>query len=307
MQSRAREIRPFLLLCVIWGTTWIAAKASLESLPPLFLAGSRFTVAGAILLVPSILSRQWPVARTDFLRLLAAALLLIVLCYGALFWGMVYTDSGTSAVIEMGLTPVALLGFALAMGEEAFSYRKVAAIALGLCGLLLLFGTTAWQAWTQDHQGATLRILGALAVASAALTYGLGSVISRPLLRRYSATAVSGATIFLGGLILLPLSRLIEPGFTAATRLDWGVKTWSGWLFLVIFGSLVGYLIFMRLLRDLGASQAGMYAFVSPPIAVALGAVLRGERLGGLEVCGIVFLLAAAWLAMKDRSQPEYV
>jgi drug/metabolite transporter (DMT)-like permease len=306
MDTGAREIRSFLLLCLIWGTTWLAAKASLDALPPLFLAGSRFTVAGGLLLLPSLSSGEWPISKADLPRLFAAALLLIVLCYGALFWGMVYTDSGTAAVIEMGLTPIALLGFALIMNEERVSYRKLVAIALGLCGLLLLFGTTAWEAWSGGAEAAGLRILGALAVASAALTYGLGSVISRPLLRRYSATAVSGATTFLGGLMLLVLSGLIEPGFVAATKLDWGMSAWAGWLFLVIFGSLIGYLIYMRLLRDLGASRAGMYAFVSPVIAVALGAILRGEHLERLEVGGIVILLAAAWLALRSPSPSKH-
>jgi drug/metabolite transporter (DMT)-like permease len=295
-----------LLLCVIWGTTWIAVKAGLETVPPLFLAGSRFSVAGAILLIPSLVARRWPVERNDLTRLLAAAMSLIVLCYGALFWGMLYTDSGSAAVIEMGLTPIALLAFALALGEETFSIQKLVAIGLGLCGLLLLFGSTALDAWSNDNQDAGMKVVGALAVASAAITYGWGSVISRPLLRRYSAAAISGSTTLLGGLFLLALSFLFEPGAIEALDFDWGLRAWAGWLFLVLFGSLVGYLIYMRLLRDIGASRAGIYAFVSPVIAVGLGAVIRGERIGPVEVAGIIVLLLAAWLAMREEiGQPK--
>jgi drug/metabolite transporter (DMT)-like permease len=297
---RPRDTRAFLLLCLIWGTTWIGVKAGLEQIPPLFFAGSRFTVAGLLLLALQMLRGGWRVERRDLPRLAAAGLLMVVFCYASLFWGMVYIDSGTAAVLEMGLTPIALLGFALGMGEERLSARRGLSILLGLAGLLLLFGATAWRTWTQAGDDMVMRLLGAAAVASAAITYGSGSVIARPLLRRYPSAFIAGATTLVGGVVLLLASFLLEPGAPTALRLDWGAQAWAGWLFLVLFGSLVGYSLYMRLLRDIGPSRAGMFAFVSPLIAVALGALLRGERIGAAEAGGMAVLLIAAWMAIRE-------
>lgn len=299
MIGKRRDTTAFILLCLIWGSTWIAMKAALQEVPPLFLGGSRFLVAGVVLLSLSLIREGWTLQRSDWPRVLVTSALLIALCYGCLFWGMVHIDSGTAAVLEMGLTPVALLGFAIAFGHEHGTARKFLAIACGIVGLLILFGPGAVDAWSERNAGAGLQLAGATAVSMAAIIYGLGSVLSRPLLRAYSATCIAGLTTVLGGAMLLATSFAIEPGATNALAGRWGFAAWSGWLFLVVFGSLIGYSIYMRLLRDVGATRAGMYAFVSPVIAVLLGVALLAEEITALEVTGMAILLFSAWLAMS--------
>jgi drug/metabolite transporter (DMT)-like permease len=297
-----RNLLLFLALCAIWGTTWIGIKAGVEAVPPLLFAGTRFITAGAILLVIAWRGEGPPrIAMADLPRLAATSVLMITLCYAALFWGMVHVDSGTGAVLEMSLTPVALMGFALAMGEETFDPRRLGALLLGIAGLLILFGPSAWQSWSASlGEAAVLRLLGAGAVASAAVTYGWGSVIARPLLRLYPPALIAGSTTLIGGVILLGLSLAFEPGSYAALAGRWGAAAWIGWLFLVLFGSLLGYTIYMRLLRDVGATRAGSYAFVSPVIAVLLGIVSFGEQVRLTDVIGMGIMLAAAALAMFE-------
>jgi drug/metabolite transporter (DMT)-like permease len=258
--------------------------------------------AGAVLLTISWLGEGPPrIAVADLPRLAATSLLMITLCYAALFWGMVHVDSGTGAALEMSLTPVALMGFALVLGEEAFDRRRLGALLLGIVGLVILFGPTAWQSWSSSRgEGAGLRLLGAGAVASAAVTYGWGSVIARPLLRLYPPALIAASTTLMGGAILLGLSLAFEPGAIAALAGQWGTAAWAGWLFLVLFGSLLGYTIYMRLLRDIGATRAGSYAFVSPVIAVLLGVVFFGEQVRLPDVIGMGIMLAAAGLAMFE-------
>lgn len=300
---RNRNTTAFLILCAIWGTTWIGIKAGVDAVPPLMFAGARFTAAGALLFVlagshkslPKVAKREWP-------RLLAVSMLMIALSYGPLFWGMRFIPSGSAAVLELSLTPVALLGFALLMGEEAFSVRRLFAILLGTAGLLVLFGPDAYAAWFEPTEGdAALRVWGALAVASAAVIYAYGSVLARPLLRRHPPALVASVTTFVGGVVLIAASLLFESGAAEALRGRWGWAAWSGWLFLVLFGSLVGYTIYMRLLRDVGASQAGAYAFVSPVIAVVLGVLVMDERVTPTDVGGMLVMLAGAYLAMTGE------
>lgn len=298
----SRNTLIFMLLCAIWGTTWIGIKAGIATVPPLMFAGTRFTTAGAVLwLIAHRGAGGCRIARADLPRTAIASLLMISLCYGALFWGMQHVDSGTAAVLEMSLTPIALMGFALLLGEERFDRRRAGAIALGVLGLLALFGPTAWAAWTTA--GGWLAVAGAAAVSGAALAYGWGAVLARPLLRRYPSGVVAGATTLIGGLVLMVLSLALEPGAIEALSGRWGWAAWSGWLFLVLFGSLIGYSVYMRLLRDIGPTRSGAYAFVSPVIAVALGIAVFGETAGPIDIAAMIVMLVAAWLAMAGQEQ----
>ena len=110
-------------------------------------------------------------------------------------------------------------------------------------------------------------------------------------------------TTLIGGSALFIHALLFEDGAIDALSGNWGWSAWCGWLFLVIFGSLIGYSIYMRLLRDIGASRSGSYAFVSPIIAVLLGVVVFAESVQGLDVLGMLIMLAGAYLAMSERTE----
>ncbi|MCO5731615.1 EamA family transporter [Rhizobium sp. SSA_523] len=289
----------FVLLCLIWGSTWIAIKAGIHSVPPMFFAGSRFTVAGILLLLIGTVRRE-PLGLTlaQLPRLLVISLLMISLCYGPLFWGMQYVNSGTAAVLELSLTPIALMCFALLLGEERWQPSKAGAIALGVMGLGLLYGPEAMSRATGDAT-AGQRLWGIIAIAAAAFTYGLGSVLAKPLLREHPPFQIAGATTAIGGLFLLCYSLLVEDAAWIAVYGRWGVGPWLAWGFLVLFGSLIGYTIFMRLLRDIGPSKAGSYAFVSPIVAVLLGEVWLGEEVSLLDLAAMTLMMMAAYLALR--------
>jgi drug/metabolite transporter (DMT)-like permease len=297
----------FLMLCIIWGSTWIGTKAGIEFVPPLVFAGTRFTAAGALLLLYARVKGKTRFRSEDCPRLFAASVLMITMCYGPLFWGMQYIETGTAAVLEMSLTPIALLCFALLLREEVLNRGRMLAIALGVAGLTVLFWPTAapGAAHMQDvFPGSS--IMGGLAVASAAFTYGYGSVLARPLLRAYPALQVAGITTLIGGIGLVVIALVIEPGAVSALSGDWGLTAWASWFFLVILGSLIGYTTYMRLLRDVGASRAGAYAFVSPVIAVALGAIFFAEQVTFFDVVGMIVMLSGAYLAMADAPNSKH-
>ena len=292
----------FIILCLIWGTTWIGIKAGIAVVPPLMFAGTRFAVAGILILGIACLRGKLPrVARRDWPRLLLVTLLMIPLCYGPLFWGMLYIDSGTAAVLELSLTPVALLVFALLLGDERYDGGRLFAILLGVIGLCILFAPEVYSGWAAPNGHSTsLDVLGSVAVAAAAIIYAWGSVLARPLLAIYSSDFVAGSTTFLGGAALVLASLAFEPGSSAALAGNRGWPAWAGWAFLVLLGSVVGYTLFMRLLHDIGASRAGAFAFVSPVIAVLLGIVVYGEEVGFIEMIGMAVMLSAAFLALRD-------
>jgi drug/metabolite transporter (DMT)-like permease len=296
------QLISFGAVCLIWGATWIAMKFGIAVVPPLIFAGTRFIAAGlALLLILRLRGEPLRLAGLDRGRLAAVTGTMVVACYALLFWGTQHVGAGLSAILNLATMPIALLAIGLAAGEEVFGMRRVAAILCGTLGLVLLFG----QRLTVPSSGSLVELLGAIACAASAIVYALGSVLARPLLRRYSIALVSGLTTLIGGLVLSLIALAAEPGAMAALSGDWGLAAWLGWLFLVLFGSLFAFTIYMQLLRDWGPSRSGSYAFVSPIVAVLLGSAVFGERLSFLESLGMAAMLIGAWLSlmpMKPRA-----
>jgi drug/metabolite transporter (DMT)-like permease len=283
----------FAAMCLIWGMTWIAIKAGVEAVPPLFFAASRFLAAGMLMLIWCRL-RGAPIAlpRSDWPRQVLLATLMIAATYGFLFWGMQHVASGLSAVINLALIPIALFAIGLAYGAERYSHRRLAAVVLGVLGLVVLFEPAG------AARGDPLEPWGMAAIVAGTLAYCWGSVLSRPLVQAQGPLLVSGLSTLIGGAMLLVLAFWIEPLDAGLLAIYLRPEVLAGWLFLVLFGSLAAFTIYLRLLRDWGPLSAGMYAFVSPAIAVALGALVFAEVFGPVEALESLLMLGAAWLAL---------
>jgi len=283
----------FLTMCLIWGLTWLAIKTGVAHVPPIFFAGTRFVFAGAILFAWEWLSRgPLRLSLRDWPALIVATLFMIVTTYSLLFWGMGQVPSGLGAVVNLSLTPTTLMAFSLLHGQERFSPRQAAAILLGVLGLVILFRPG------QADPGASAESWGIAAIVGSSLAYSWGSVLSRPLLSRQSPILVSAVTCLLGGPILIALALALEPVGRDTLLALATPAVLASWLFLVLFGSLLAFTIYLRLVRDWGASRAGLYAFVSPAIAVVVGIAVSGEVPRASEFLGMAIMLAATWFAL---------
>jgi len=295
ISSYTRQRALFALMCVIWGTNWLALKAGAMAVPPAFFSGTRWTAAGLILLVFGWLrgQRLW-IGRRLARRMLIVAFLMVAFNAVVLLYGLRFVSSGLAAVISSALTPVSLLGFSVLMQQERFSRRQAGATALGIFGILLLFGPKAIAG-----QLDTLELLGAAGVLSSTLAYSAGSVLARPLMRSLPPAQMAASTNFIGGLMLLAFSFAFEPGVWDAAAGHWGWAAWAGWFFLLIPGSLGGTIIYFLLVRDWGASRTGTYSFICPVIAVALGMLVYEEKVSLADAAGITLMLLAAVLALR--------
>ncbi len=291
-----RNIALFGLICLIWGLTLAAAKTGMATVPPLFFAATRFLAAGVLIAAYLMVRGKWVrFGRREAVRLTLVSLLMVTLTYGLLFWGMLFVNSGTAALLEMSFTPVALLAFALIFHQETFDPRRFSSILLGVVGLTILFepkmmpGTSRWE------------VLGAIAIVAAAMAYALGSILARPLVAQRGPYVVAASTMVVGGTMLLGVSFVIEPEAIHALHGDWGLSAWSAWLFLLVFGSLCGFTAYLHLLSRWGASKAGSWAFVSPVIAVLVGMLMYGETFSRWDAIGMVIMLAAALVAVRTE------
>ena len=285
----------FLVLCFVWGTTWLAMKVGIASVPPGVFAGTRWTVAGLALLGWR-LARGEPVSVPFRLRgrLVLVSVLMVGLNQVIQLYGLRFVTAGLAAVLSAALTPISLLGFSVLLGQERFHWRQAAAMALGVAGILVLFGPQALAGALSWRQ-----VLGAFGVIVGCLCYSLGSVLARPLMRTLPPAEVAAMTNFIGGLVLLVAALAFEPGAIAALGGHWGWPAFLGWLWLLLPGSLGATVIYFLLVRDWGASRTGTYAFVSPVLAVTIGMWLFGEHVGVFDVFGMALMLCAAGMVLR--------
>src|SRR5262245_23756131 len=282
----------FAAMSLIWGLTWFPAKIALTAVPPLLFTGTRFLVAGLIL-------AGWVAARGGVLvppaparaRVLAATALSFVACPALVFWGLVSTPSGLAAVVNLTLVPLGLYVFGRIAGEERREVRLDLALAVGVAGVLLLFGPRLSGAGTGSLAGLAAIIVGTLA-------HPAGYVAGRNATHALDPVALSAATSALGGFALTALSLALERPDAATFAAFLRPDVAGAWLFQVVGGSLVAYTLSFLLLREWGPVRSGLYSFVSPIVATLAGAALLGERFGPVEIAGMGALLASTLLAL---------
>jgi drug/metabolite transporter (DMT)-like permease len=291
---RLIHLAAFALMALIWGVTWLPMKLASEVVPPIFLAAVRFLLAASCFL-PILLVRGVPLRSERFSRVVAASLLITTGCYGFLFWGVAVAPSGLSATVNLALMPIFLVMIGALYGQERVTIRRMGAIGLGILGLVLLFSGRNGAV-----QGGAMAALGLAAVAVGTVSYAWGSVISRPLTQSMPPMALAFWQSLIGGLGLVPVSLLIE-GYDPArfVALTDG-RAVLGLSVLVLGGSLCAFSIFLWLVRDWGAFRAGLYSFVSPIIAVAIGVVYAHEPFGWAETVGMGIMLAATALTLAE-------
>ena len=293
----SRNALLFAAMCLVWGLTFLPVKIATVYVPPVFLASLRFALAGAALLVWAgrdalrVPAKAWP-------RLVGTALLVNAGNYAFLFWGTAHAPSGLAAIVNMVMIPIFSLLASRAIEGQRIGRSQLTAIALGTAGLGFLFATRA-VGGLDSAKGDPLELWGLASVAFGTVLYCLGAVLTRPIAATMPTLTLAAWQTVFGAVALAAVSLAIEPVGVAqfGAVLSWPVL--PAVLFLVVAGSLVGFTIYLRLLRDWGAFRAGLYAFVSPVIAVAAGVAVLGEPFGWAEAVGALMMFGAAAIALR--------
>ena len=284
----------FLLMSLIWGATWIATKAGLGAVPPFFFGAARYILVSAALVF--VVRDLRTVFAGRAMRIVITGTLIVAATYAFIYWGMQYVASGVSGVVNMSMNPIGLFGLAILLGQEQPTWRHALALMLGLGGLVLLFSGKA------ELSGSDMELWGAASLVAGAFAYCLGSVLSRRLLDQVSPLQLTAAQGLVGAVGLTALSLAVEPVSLDTVKALLAPEPLAGLLFLVIGGTFIAYTIFLKLVRDWGAPRAGLFSFVSPVVALILGALVYGEPLTWREISGAAIMLAAAWIAVARRA-----
>ncbi|WP_457325352.1 drug/metabolite exporter YedA [Roseateles sp. P5_E11] len=290
--KNAPGLSPLLLLCLaatwlVWGSTYLAIKIALISLPPFFQMGSRFLVAG-VLLAGWMRWRgaPWP-SRRQWLHALVIGGLMLGGGMGGTATAEQTVGSGL-VVAFIAVMPLMIAGLNLLWGEKPTRLES-AGIALGLVGVLLL---------TQG-QGFGASPAGLVAISVACASWAVGSVLSQRSLPLAPGPMGFASEMLAGGLLLMGLS--LVSGETLPGHIE-PQALWA-WAYLVVFGSLVAFNAYMVLLAQASAGLASSYSFVNPVIAMLLGVTLAGEQISGHEWLAAGIVLVGVVLLLMGRAR----
>lgn len=284
--SSARVALAFLAVYLIWGSTYLAIRYAIETLPGLLMAGARYLVAGAVVYAWGLRrSRERPSPSAWREAALLGALFFLG-GNGAVVWAEARVPSGlTSLIIATMPLWVVLLDWLRPAGSRPSAVVMIG-LALGFSGLLLLVPLGRLGA------PGTIDPLGALVLVLGALSWALGSVYSRHAALPRSLLLAAGMEMIVGGawLVLAGLAT----GEASALHLEAiSLRSLLAFAYLVVFGSIVAFNAFTYLLEYATPAHVSTYAYVNPVVAVLLGWLLAGEPLSARTLAGAAVIVSA--------------
>ena len=291
---RTLLITAFAIVYIVWGSTYLAIRVAVESMPPFLLAGARFLVAGAVMFgwlrlrgTPMPTREQWGHAAL-------AGILMLLGGNGLVVWAE-KTVSSSLAALMVALTPVwfALLDW-LRPGGKRPAFHTIAGMAVGFSGVALLVSGR-----NSSGISASQNPYGVAALVVACLSWAAGSLWSRYNAKPESPWMNASVQMICGGAALLALSM----GRGEPARLHLGQVTpasWLAWAYLVVFGSLIAFSAYVWLLKATTPARVATYAYVNPVIAVLLGNLILAEPLGQRECWAAAVILAGVVITTKS-------
>jgi drug/metabolite transporter (DMT)-like permease len=292
--SPSRVIGAFVAVYIVWGSTYLAIRYAVETIPPFLMVGTRFLASGAILYAWSRLRHQPKPTAAQWRDASIAGFLLLCCGNGAVAWAEQRVPSGLAALL-VAIVPLWMVVLDW-LGPRGSRPRVsvVIGVVVGLLGLVVLIGpSTIAGHGTIDRTAACVLVVGSLAWAA-------GSVYNRYGARPESAIMSTGLQMLAGSVLLILVGvalgelRAVHPEHISSV-------SWTGWLYLVTFGSLVGFTAYVYLLREVSPAKASTYAYVNPVVAVFLGWAVAGEPVTARTLLAAAIILGA--VAMISLSQ----
>jgi len=281
----------FVAVCLIWGTTYLAIRVALETVPVLLVAGLRWMAAGVLLCgILLAMGRRLPPMRL-WGALILLGILMNLMGNGLVVFAQQYVASGLTAVL-IATTPFwsALLERLLPNGDR-FSARALIGLAVGFSGIVIL----VWPEMSQGGASGRAFVGGVIAIQLACVGWVIGtSYAKRHELGDNPFPSAALQMIFSGVMLLA----------AATAHGDWATLTFTprtiaAIAYLSIFGSLIAYSAYIYAIQHLRLSLVSLYAYINPIIAVALGTVLLGEPLSSRILLAAGLVLTGTWIVGK--------
>jgi drug/metabolite transporter (DMT)-like permease len=297
--SQLAVLTAFAALCLTWGSTYLAIRIAIETLPPFVMAGVRWVLAGVIMYAWARLRGGSRPTLAEWRTAAVIGLLLFLGGQGSVVWAESRIPSGLTAVLGATMPIWVLLLLWLRPGGRAPGLRRAMGALLGLAGVVLLAGP--WQTGA-----GSLSLVGVLVASLSALSVAAGSIyLHRARLPRSRSIGI--ATQMICGGVLLCLMAGVTGEWDSVSAGEVSLASGLAFLYLVVFGSLVGYSLYAWLLRVRSPVFVSTYGYINPVIALVLGWALAEETLNLRTFLASAIILGAVILVTAGQDDRDDV
>jgi drug/metabolite transporter (DMT)-like permease len=283
----------FAAIYLVWGSTYLAIRYAIETIPPLVAVGIRHSVAGGILLAWAW-ARGYRPTREHWISGFIIGALFFLIGHGTLHWAEQYVGSGLAALL-IATEPMFILVLASLMGQRRISRISALGLTLGLLGVAILTGT--------ELAGKGSSLVGVIAVLAGSLSWAAGVVITPQVQLPSDALARTAVPLVCGAVLLL-----IAAGVTGEFRqTHWAsisLKSIGGLAYLIVFGSIVAFTAYTWLLQRCPPALVATHTYANPVVAMLLGWLLASEPLTMRVVAAAVAILGAIVLIRRGERAP---
>lgn len=300
-ERRSRAILAFALVYFFWGSTYLGIAIAVEHLGAPLMTGTRFLTAGVLMLAWCAISgRRVRITAGDAVRLAVIGILLLSIGNNVLAWAEEAVPTGLAALL-VSITPLWFLVIETGiLRGDRLSRRGIAGLALGIAGIVVLL-------WPKLHETSALgraQLLASLALLGGSLAWAIGSVMSKRWTTSADAFVGAGWEMTFAGLVNLTVAGAAGDFHNA----QWTVRGVAAIVYLIIFGSWVGFSAYIWLLQNVPTQKVATYAYVNPVVAVFLGWLVLHERVDRFILAGSAIIIAGVALvtSAKVHSSTEY-
>ena len=278
----------YTVLCLIWGSTWLAIKIGLEDSPPFWSAGIRFAIASVIIILANrFRTCEYPKNMKEIAHVALPGLFMYGLSYMFVYWAEVHISSSLTAFLFASF-PFFVAGFSIVMlKEERLNMIGWIGLIIGFIGIIFVFYDSLAQS--------RFMFWGVLMVVLGAAVAAFGSVYIRAYLRKYDVAVLAEIQMPAGAALIIIMALIFEP--VSAFKITFNSVT--ALIYLAVFGSVIAFLGYYWLLKKMEAIKVAQIAFITPFVAFALGYFVRYETFNLFTIIGSLLIIIGVIMVVR--------
>lgn len=279
------------LVCILWGTTWMASKVGVKHMPALQLSGLRHLIGGGMyVLYFGLFRKMWP-QKDQIWQIIWMSVIMFVLSNGLSVLSIVYMPSGLGAVVG-AITPIWVVLFSFLLFKKIqFKKQTILGILLGFTGVVITFYDFVENIMNSDFS------LGIIYGVIASMTWALATLLTVKHAKKIDPYFSLGWQMFVSGLILNTYSY-VRGDFVSYA--DLSVEAWLSILYLVVIGSVIAFGAYIYALKRLPATLVSIHSYVNPIVAVLIGDWLMKEPLTLFVITGTMVTLVGVYMVNRS-------
>ncbi len=289
-QSKLRIIFAFIAVYIVWGTTYLAIKFAVETIPPFLMMGIRSLTAGIVLYTWGRLRGDANPVRAELPSLFVIGFLFFLAGHGLLAWSQQTVPSGVAALLVASEPIIIALFEPLFTREGRVGKRIMLGMLIGLSGIVVLL-------MPQGLEFKNANLLGSLGVLAGATSWAGGAIYTRVAQLPRSPFISGGLQLIFGGVLLIPVSFILGEWATFSFA-QVSVQSWFGLGYLIVFGSIITFSAYTWLLSITSATRISTHTFINPVVAVLVGWAFGGEALTWSMLVATALIVISVYLVL---------